>query len=162
MKLHESPQPSARPTQAAIRKSVFQRLEPWTGRQVCDLYAGIGSLGIEALSRGAGHVTFVENDGRMRTVLQQNLALVKGEALSSIAATDVTAFLATTPRQFDVVLADPPYHSTLWTDLQPLVEKVLAPGGAFVMELADGSPVPRAVDTRTVGGTMVALWRRPA
>ncbi len=151
-----------RPTKAVVRKSVFQRLEPLEGRQVCDLYAGIGTLGIEALSRGAGHVTFVENDHRAASVLKQNLARVKAEDQSSVATTDVVSFLGVTPRSFDVVLADPPYNSIEWAELHPLVREVLAPGGVFVMELSRSAPLPGDIDVRTFGKTKVGLWRKAA
>lgn len=151
-----------RPTKAVVRKSVFQRLEPLEGKQVCDLYAGIGTLGIEALSRGADHVTFVENDRRAVSVLKQNLARVKAEDQSTVTTTDVVSFLGATPRCFDVVLADPPYHSIEWVDLHPLVREVLAPGGLFIMELARSAPLPGGIDVRAFGKTKVGLWRKAA
>ena len=156
----KSPNKARRPTKAVVRKSVFQRLEPLEGKQVCDLYAGIGSLGIEALSRGADHVTFVENDRRMVTVLRQNLTRARAEDQSTIALTDVASFLAATPRRFDVVLADPPYNSIGWVDLQPLVREVLATGGVFVMELSRSAPLPEDIDVRAFGKTKVGLWRK--
>ena len=54
-----------RPTQAKVRKSVFQILEPFDGMEVLDLYSGVGTLGIEAISRGATRVVFVENNRRV-------------------------------------------------------------------------------------------------
>lgn len=149
-----------RPTKAIVRKSIFQRLEPLKGMQVCDLYAGIGTLGIEALSQGANHVTFVENDRRVLTVLKKNLAIAGAEDQSTIAPEDATSFLAATPRRFDVVLADPPYDSIGWGELQPLVREVLAPGGVFVMELSRRAPLPDGINARTFGKTKVGLWRK--
>ncbi len=145
-----------------VRKSLFQRLEPWDGQRVCDLYAGIGTLGIEALSRGARHVTFVEDDPAVRVVLERNLARVAAGDRSRVVALGVESFLETTPQTFDVVLADPPYHGTPWHDLQPSAARVLVPGGVFMMELAAGAPLPDDVDARVHGGTKVALWRLPA
>lgn len=158
----KSPNKARRPTKAVVRKSVFQRLEPLEGKRVCDLYAGIGSLGIEALSRGADHVTFVENDRRMVTVLRQNLTRARAEDQSTIALTDVASFLAAIPRRFDVVLADPPYNSIGWVDLHSLVREVLAPGGVFVMELSRSAPLPEDIDVRAFGKTKVGLWRKVA
>ncbi|UCH63491.1 MAG: RsmD family RNA methyltransferase [Fidelibacterota bacterium] len=149
-----------RPTKAIVRKSVFQRLEPLEGKQVCDLYAGIGTLGIEALSRGADHVTFVENDRQAVSILNQNLTRVKAEDRSAVAMMDVVSFLGATPGCFDVILADPPYNSIEWTDLHPLVRDVLAPGGLFVMELPRSAPLPGGIDVRAFGKTKVGLWRK--
>ncbi len=145
-----------------VRKSLFQRLEPWDGQRVCDLYAGIGTLGIEALSRGARHVTFVEDDPAVCAVLERNLARASAGDRSQVVPLGVESFLKTTPQTFDVVLADPPYDTTRWQDLQPVAERVLAPGGVFMMELAAGAPLPNDVDARVHGGTKVALWRLPA
>jgi 16S rRNA (guanine966-N2)-methyltransferase len=151
-----------RPTKAVVRKSVFQRLELLEGRQVCDLYAGIGTLGIEALSRGADHATFVENNRRAASVLRQNLAKVKAEDQSTVAMTDVISFLGATTQCFEVVLADPPYNSIEWSDLHPLVSEVLAPSGVFVMELSRSAPLPEGIDVRAFGKTKVGLWRKAA
>jgi len=160
--IHNGSGKAIRPTKAIVRKSIFQRLEPWMNKQVCDLYAGIGALGIEALSRGAAHVTFVENDDTMLTVLEENLARIRAEDRAAVTRTDVASFLAARSRQFDVVLADPPYHSTVWEELQPQVEGILAPGGVFVMELPRKAPLPEDIDTRTFGKTKVGLWRKAA
>lgn len=162
MKLQESPDRAIRPTKAIVRKSVFQRLEPWTDRRVCDLYAGIGTLGIEALSRGADHVTFVENDQRVLAVLERNLARIGAGDRCTVARMDAASFLAATTRRFDVVLADPPYESTGWEELQPLVVRVLTPGGVFVMETSRKTPLPEDIDVRTFGKSKVGLWQKAA
>ncbi len=143
-----------------MRKSIFQRLEPWTNRRVCDLYAGIGALGIEALSRGAAGVVFVENNRQVLDVLERNLSRVRSEAETVVARMETDSFLATTAQHFDVVLADPPYNTAGWEDLQPQVERVLAPGGVFVMELSRKTSVPNDIDVRTFGKTKVGLWRK--
>ncbi len=160
MKLQASPDPSVRPTKAIVRKSLFQRLEPWTGRRVCDLYAGIGALGLEALSRGARHVTFVEQDRALVAVLKQNLARARAGDNHRVITGSVSAFLAAALRQFDVLLADPPYNSVTWAELQPLAEGVLAPGGVFAMELPRQAEVPAGLDVRYFGKSKVALWTR--
>ena len=160
MKLKESPDPSIRPTKAVVRKSVFERLEPWGGKSVCDLFAGIGTLGLEALSRGASHITFVENDPRALAVLEHNVGRFKAQDQITVRPMDVTAFLAAAPQQFDVVLADPPYGRVSWERLHTMVRDRLSPGGVFVMELPRSVPVPEALDVRTYGKTKVCIWRR--
>ena len=116
MKLQESPERSARPTKAIVRKSLFQRLEPWTGRQVCDLYAGIGALGIEALSRGAGHVTFVENHRPSVKLLKAHLLAGRLLQKAAVFPMDATTFLHRLQQRrpgYDILFADPPYHGPM-------------------------------------------------
>jgi 16S rRNA (guanine966-N2)-methyltransferase len=158
LKLHESPDPANRPTKAVVRKSVFQRLEPWTGKSVCDLFAGIGTLGIEALSRGAERVAFVENNGPMLSVLEKNLIRLRGGEQWSINQMDVMAYLGTSPENFDVVLADPPYHTNTWSELFPFIELCLRPKGVFMMEASRHSAFPENIDVRVYGKTKVGLW----
>ena len=127
---------------------------------VCDLYAGIGSLGLEALSRGAERVTFVENDPQVTAVLRRNIAKTGVEQRTLVAAMDVSSFLASPIQPFDVVLADPPYHTVTWNDLRSVVPEVLLPGGFFVMEMDLRAQLPEDVDTRIIGKTKVAMWQR--
>lgn len=141
-----------------MRKSVFQRLEPWTGKRVCDLFAGIGTLGIEALSRGAERVAFVENNKRVLPVLEKNLIRLRGEEHWSITQMDVMAYLGTTQEQFDAILADPPYFTSAWGELHPFIKENLLPGGVFMMEASRDTTFPEDVDVRAYGKTKVGLW----
>lgn len=159
MKLKESPDGNIRPTKAIVRKSVFERLEPWAGKTVCDLFAGIGTLGLEALSRGAAHITFVENNTRALAVLEHNLDRIKAEDQITVRPMDVATFLAAAAQRFDVVLADPPYQNASWDSLQTSVRDVVAPGGVFVMELPRNASVPGELDVRHYGKTKVCIWR---
>ncbi len=160
MKLRESPEPAIRPTKAVVRKSIFERLEPWRDRIVCDLYAGIGSLGIEALSRGAAHVTFVDSNSRAIDMISANLDRLSPAGEYEVLKTDAQSFLAGSRRQFDVVLADPPYGDVSWEELEPQVDGVLAPAGCFVMELPKNAPTPGGIDTRMWGKSKVCLQRK--
>ena len=158
--MRESPDARIRPTQARVRKSIFQRLEPWEGLTVCDLYAGIGSLGIEALSRGAARVTFVDHDSRAVELVAANLERLQDRGQCEVISDDALAFLAGNRRRFDVVLADPPYGSISWEELATKAQLALAPGGRFVMELSTRAETPAAVDTRRYGTTKVCIaWK---
>lgn len=87
-------------------------LEPWEGRRVVDLYAGSGAMGIEALSRGAVHVDFVERAGDALRVLARNLETLELEdraAVWRIALPGGIGRIAAALRDADVVLMDPPY-----------------------------------------------------
>jgi len=81
-----------RPTQAKVRKSIFQILEPFDGLEVLDLYAGVGTLGIEAMSRGASRVVFVEKNRRVFKVLKKNIDLFEPEN-SKLILMDVKKYL---------------------------------------------------------------------
>lgn len=158
--MRESPDPRIRPTTARVRKSLFQRLEPWEGLAVCDLYAGIGSLGIEALSRGAARVTFVDHDSRALALVAANLERFEIAERFEVINDDALAFLAGNRRRFDVVLADPPYDTISWEVLATEAQGALAPGGRFVMELSSGALTPPEVDTRRYGKTKVCIERK--
>ena len=91
-----------RPTQAKVRKSIFQILEPFDGLEVLDLYAGVGTLGIEAMSRGASRVVFVEKNRRVFKVLQKNIELFESEN-SKLILMDVQKYLVQVKnQQFDI------------------------------------------------------------
>lgn len=82
--------------------------------RVLDLFAGSGALGIEALSRGAAHVTFVEHSGRTIDVLRANVRSLGAMAECEIVRQDAMRFVATLePLAFDLALADPPYGNEL-------------------------------------------------
>ena len=107
------------------------------GLQVADLFAGTGALGIEALSRGAASVTFVDRDPASITAVRANLAAVGlGEAEAAGDATviraDVDAWVAQAASRYDLVLCDPPYDYAGWetlVDAAPGRPRVLESGG---------------------------------
>lgn len=104
--------PSARPTTDRVREALFNVLAArldFDGLDVLDLYAGSGALGLEALSRGAATVLFVDSDRRAADVITRNIAAI-GLAGAVVRRGPVAAVLAGgAPRPFDLVLADPPY-----------------------------------------------------
>jgi len=129
------PRVGLRPTKNVTRQAIFNVLgRRLAGARVCDLYAGGGSLGIEALSRGARAAVFVEDNPAVVRFLRQN---VKGLELVRVIRGDVLKVL---PRlkgeRFDLVLADPPYCHGLVQPTIDLVARldVLGPGGWFVVE----------------------------
>jgi 16S rRNA (guanine966-N2)-methyltransferase len=107
-----------RPTPDRVRETLFNWLQPRiAGARVLDLFAGSGALGLEALSRGAGQVTFVERDRRAAAAID---AVVQEwqESVATVACADALAWLARDAGgiPFDVVFLDPPYDSTLLSD----------------------------------------------
>lgn len=137
-----------RPTSDKVREALFSIVGPIDGLRVLDLFAGTGALGIEALSRGAAHVTFVERDSRMRAVLRTNLNVVAGDAEERRAAVhggDALDYLrrAAGAERFDLVLVDPPYADAE-RFARPLAEAlpaVLAAGAVVVAECDRRTPL---------------------
>lgn len=129
---------SSRPTQDRVKQALFSSLGARVpGARVLDLYAGTGSLGIEALSRGANSCTFVESDPRAIPVLKANLKHCR--LTGAVIKHDAGGFLQSAPAAtFDLILLDPPYHKgKLCLDHSPLLPhlaRVLAPSGLVVWE----------------------------
>jgi 16S rRNA (guanine966-N2)-methyltransferase len=101
-----------RPTSDRVREALFMSLGDLSGRHVVDLFAGSGALGIEALSRGAAHVDFVDSDRNAREALERNLAALEARERARIWPLTLPrglARLAAQLRRADLVLADPPY-----------------------------------------------------
>ncbi|GIV56836.1 MAG: methyltransferase [Candidatus Kapaibacterium sp.] len=116
--------PETRPTLDAVREAIFNMLASrlaFQGQRVLDLYAGSGALGIEALSRGAAHVTFVERSQRAAAAIEQNcraLGIAQDEYI--IVRGDTTRFLERAAEHVTLVFADPPYRSIAeWGRLLP-------------------------------------------
>jgi len=134
-----------RPTADRTRETLFSmlasRLGSFEGLRVADLYAGSGALGLEALSRGAAHATFVENDRAALKAIDANVTALGAAARISIRAMSAAALPAAEP--FDLVLADPPYDAGSGTAVAEAVAKAgwLAPGGWMAVETHKGDAV---------------------
>lgn len=136
-----------RPTSDRVREALFSSLQPrLRGARVADLYAGSGALGIEALSRGAAAVTFVERDARVHRVLRENLDHTGLGDRADVLVGDVAQALRAGPpgAPFDIALLDPPYR----TDSRGMLEVLellvdhLAPDALVVVERSTRSPGP--------------------
>jgi 16S rRNA (guanine966-N2)-methyltransferase len=106
------PPSGVRPTGDRAREGLFNSLSTLTdleGAAVLDLYAGSGALGLEALSRGAAQVVFVENGPRVLPVLRANIDAVGLPGARVVSGSVPTVVAGAPPARFDVVLADPPY-----------------------------------------------------
>ncbi|MCB1069092.1 MAG: 16S rRNA (guanine(966)-N(2))-methyltransferase RsmD [Verrucomicrobia bacterium] len=109
----KTPGDQVRPTQDRVRQALYSSLGAFVGgAKVLDLYAGTGALGLEALSRGADRVTWVEQSAKVFAGLVENVRTLAGEASADCHRSDVLSFLRRPPRPpapYDLVLADPPY-----------------------------------------------------
>jgi 16S rRNA (guanine966-N2)-methyltransferase len=163
---------ATRPTSDRVREAVFSMLTALGGldaARVLDLFGGSGALGIEALSRGAAAVTFVERDDVARAVLRANLAALGldasvarvrgGEALAVLAA------VAGDGERFDLVLVDPPYADAagLGVTLGAGLDGVLASGALVVCESDRRSPIDLKLPVereRRYGDTLIRIYRQ--
>lgn len=130
-----------RPTPDRVRETVFNWLAGRIGGAAClDLYAGSGMLGLEALSRGAASVCFVERDARLAAALRGHLAALGGEA--DVHEADAARFVARAPaRAYDVVFVDPPYRVALAPILQGL-EALVADDARVYVERPEDEGLP--------------------
>ena len=115
--------PGLRPTAERVRETLFNWLAPVIGGARClDLCAGTGALGIEALSRGAASVQFVEREARAAQALRDNLARLKADA-GQVATLDAGVFLHGKAQAYEVVFLDPPFALELWSTLAQQLEQ---------------------------------------
>ena len=160
-----------RPTSDKLRETLFNILAPRVaGARVLDGYAGTGAMGIEALSRGAAHVSFVERDRRATALIEVNLALCGVKQGYTIECGDVASVLRRTRRdaELDLVLLDPPYDIDPDTVTQALEAAAgrLAAAGLVVLERATRTEpvVPDALsrvrDVTSGDSTLTFLVRR--
>jgi 16S rRNA (guanine966-N2)-methyltransferase len=132
---------------------------------VLDAFAGTGSVGLEALSRGAHDATFIERDRIAQKVLAKNITALGAEARTSIVRTTVSNWLETKDeKMFDIIFADPPYNDPQLSTAQELLG-LLKPGGYMILshpgrgeELAKTGVV--VVDNRSYGNAFLTFYRR--
>ncbi len=172
--LHVPKSDAIRPTQDRVREALFNMLQTETpGADFLDLFAGSGAVGIEALSRGANSVTFVEQNGKHLESLKKNLASLdpRGEKRTQIVRADANRYLGSyAGAGFSIGFADPPYalgeEKGYASVLKTLAEKgVVREGGLFAAEMtsvqrAEETPGWELVRDRTYGKTRLCFWRR--
>ena len=159
---------ATRPTADRARETLFSMLTSRLGSlddlRVADLFAGSGSLGFEALSRGAAHVTFVEQDQKAVAVLRLNASKLGADDVQILGG---SALALPRAEPFDLILADPPYADGSGTAVIAAVMRAdwLAPGGWMSVETSRNDKVEPGeliVETeRVVGRAKLTLLRRP-
>jgi 16S rRNA (guanine966-N2)-methyltransferase len=156
-----------RPTTDRVREATFNALHSLgavADATAVDLFAGTGALGIEALSRGARHVTFVEPDRAARAVVAENLATVGFADRATVVSTTAESFLLRQDVAYDLVFCDPPYEYAAWPDLFAAIGRVVAPDGLVVVE-SDRSVEPppgwEVARDKRYGGTVVGVVMPP-
>jgi 16S rRNA (guanine966-N2)-methyltransferase len=143
-KLRFPASPAIRPTPDRVRETLFNWLGAATQAARClDLFAGSGALGLEALSRGAAHVTFIEQDAAAVRELRARLAEWQA-ADARVERADALRYLAGAARPFDIVFLDPPFASGLLSRAAALLEerRWLTAGALIYVECAAREPLP--------------------
>jgi 16S rRNA (guanine966-N2)-methyltransferase len=163
-RLQAPPGDAVRPTSDRVREALFSVLGGRVdGARVLDLFAGSGALGIEALSRGAAEVTFVDTAPAAIRAVRTNLAAL--DAAAEVRRTDARRFLgaaSVASRQYDLVFLDPPYRlaGRLGGELTAALPAVLAPGAAVVAESDRRAPLELGLpilDERRYGDTLIRI-----
>jgi 16S rRNA (guanine966-N2)-methyltransferase len=159
---------TTRPTSDRVREALFAMLGDIADARVLDLFAGTGALGIEALSRGAGHAVFVERDRSAIEAIQANLvALGLGDEQALLRREDVDDALKAARKRketYDLILIDPPYGRALeWGPrLSAALRALLAPGARVVLESDRRTPLGLELaleKERRYGDTTIAIHR---
>jgi 16S rRNA (guanine(966)-N(2))-methyltransferase RsmD len=161
-----------RPTQDKVREALFNILGDISGRKILELFAGSGAFGIEAISRGAGSVTFVDNNFRCIQTVKSNLrSLGVADSRYNIVRADALKFpakLALSREKYEIIFLDPPYYRDMAKKCLINVDSydIVAPVGLVIVEHfkkdALGEELERLVfvDERRYGDTVITILRR--
>lgn len=153
-----------RPTTDRVREAWFSMMQPvLADARVLDLFAGSGSLGLEALSRGARYAVFVERGGGALKTIRGNIKKLGAESETTVVKADALAFVdGIEPGEFDIVLADPPYGSG---EAAALADRFLARPFADILwiehRVSDPLPDADGADTRRYGDTLITRYVAP-
>ncbi len=170
-RLHAPRGHGTRPTSDRVREALFSILGDLTEVRCLDVFAGTGAVGLEALSRGAGHATFVEkNPAALRALSTNLIELAVPLDRFSLLKVDVRRAMVRLEGPFDLIYADPPYDqvSVLTPLLFRIVQATLSPNGVAIIEHRRRDPPPDPPtglfreDGREYGETTLALYRRSA
>lgn len=161
-----------RPTQDKVRQAVFNIIGDMSGKNVLELFAGTGAFGIESISRGARHVTFVDNNFKCTECIRSNIeSLGVEDSRYDIIRTNALSVLARLERaeeKFDVIFLDPPYHLGLAKKCLINIDAydILAPISLVVAEYFSKDRLTGHLETlildkeRRYGDTLVSIFRK--
>jgi 16S rRNA (guanine966-N2)-methyltransferase len=169
------PGSGTRPISDRVKEALFDTLQDRiAGARVLDLFAGTGSVGIEALSRGADQVVFVENAAKALQTIRANLERTRLQAGARVVRADVFRFLLETPEPFDLIYIAPPQYLALWKRALLAIDASpswLSPAGIAVVQVfpkeleALRLSALTCTDQRRYGSTLLAYyepWSAPA
>ena len=136
-----------RPTTDKVKEAVFSAIQfDLPGAAVLDLFAGSGQMGIEALSRGAEQVVFVDSSARSLSVTKENLETVHFTESAQLYQMQAQAFLLSSAFSYNIAILDPPYHKGMLEELLPLLAKHMLEDGIVICEHETGLKLPEKID----------------
>lgn len=171
IQLQAVPGSTTRPISDRVKESLFNILgDAVIDARVLDLFAGTGSVGIEALSRGAEQVVFVERYTKAIKTIRANVRRARLESSAKIVQADVFTFLAGEPEPFDIIYVAPPQYQGLWSKTLLALEARpgwLSPAGLAVVQIFPKELAPLALTTlhlteqRQYGSTLLCFYEPP-
>jgi 16S rRNA (guanine(966)-N(2))-methyltransferase RsmD len=172
IRLQAVPGSGTRPISDRVKEAVFNILaQEVIDAHVLDLFAGTGSVGIEALSRGAARAVFVEKNSRATTVIKANLRATGLQDRAQIVRADVFSFLGKEATPFDLIYIAPPQYQGLWSQCLLALDEHpgwLAEGGSAIVQIfpKEFEPLPlqalQLVDERRYGSTLLCFYTATA
>ena len=153
-----------------VRNALFNSIaDEIVGARVLDSFAGTGSVGLEAISRGARSSTFVERDKVAQNILGKNVVSLGADEQSEIVRSSINSWLETASvENYDIIFADPPYHDLQLSTVRRLFT-ILKPNGLMVLSHTGRGEVPNlselgivVVDNRSYGNARLTFFRRVA
>lgn len=164
--LQEVDSNGTRETKDRVKESIFNAIQnDLYGSKVLDLFAGSGSLGIEAISRGASSCVFVDQDQLPIKTIHANVASLKINN-SEIHKQDALAYLSNTKETFDIILLDPPYHLDILKEVTKIIEtnEILSKDGRIVALYSKNDTLEvegkiQVTKTKTIGITKVSYLK---
>jgi 16S rRNA (guanine966-N2)-methyltransferase len=155
-----------RPAQEVVRQAIFSMLgDKVDGATVLDLYAGSGSYGLEALSRGASHATFVDSNMEAIKAIKSNLDVGRFWGKAEVVQTDAVRYVAEESHaQFDLIFADPPYEYGIPQGLSYHLAAMLKPDGLVIFDHAKTVTFTKleeleVVESRSYGSSAVTFLK---
>ncbi len=155
-----------RPTTESVKEALFSMIQfELDDKKVLDLFAGSGQLGIEALSRGARHCTFVENNKQAMKIVENNVSHCQLQDKAKFVLSDAAAFLSA-KNNFDIAFLDPPYKQGIIEKCLPKLLPMMSEDGIVVCETSRDESLPENISdwyadrVRNYGKTKLTLYRR--
>jgi 16S rRNA (guanine966-N2)-methyltransferase len=151
-----------RPTSDRVKEALFSALlVDLNGLDVLDVFAGSGALGIEAISRGAKSVTFLDNSVSSINSIKKNTSLLGISELCVIIKSNALAYIKNCKICFDLIFMDPPYNKGLASQIAPELYFLIKPGGILVVEHSPRELVDMSsYKQKTYGDTVLTFIRR--
>ncbi len=164
-------QDGIRPTSDMVKEAIFSTIQfDLEGRRVLDLFGGTGQMGIEALSRGAAHCTFVDIKRDAVELIRRNLEHCRLEERAEVLQSDYLAYLNRSAQQYDIIFLDPPYESEIIKKALQTITRIdkLSENGIIICENGSKNDWPEVqapyefVKGYRYGNVFVARYRRMA